>query len=291
MNPFVIFIVGLLVGWLVEWVIDWIYWREKVRAARVEGEESCRGQIISLEGEIASYRSQLATLQGEAARSAERSQDEAGCQEQVTALQTEIEAYRSQIAALQGEAARSAESSEVEARYRQQLTTLEGEVASYRSQIDALKSEAGERESRPPQAQSETARVRDPLTDIPGIDNDLTRDLNAAGIYSFAELAALSPNDLRSLVTGSKLPGSAVEIIKQARVRVGSIKQADDLTAIVGIGPVIAQTLNAAGIFSFKELAQLNAEQLVAIVGDRIQRLADEEDILAQARQLAGLQA
>ena len=27
MNPWVMFIVGVIVGWLAEWIIDWLYWR------------------------------------------------------------------------------------------------------------------------------------------------------------------------------------------------------------------------------------------------------------------------
>ncbi len=61
----------------------------------------------------------------------------------------------------------------------------------------------------------------------------------------------------------------------------------DDLEIINGIGPVIAKKLNAAGICTFEELGKLTAEDLRRIVGDIIQRLADEDDILNQARQLA----
>ena len=67
-------------------------------------------------------------------------------------------------------------------------------------------------------------------------------------------------------------------------------KKVDDLEIIVGIGPVIAKILNAAGIFSFADLGKLTIEELRAIVGERIQRLADEESLLAQARDLAAKQ-
>jgi predicted flap endonuclease-1-like 5' DNA nuclease len=61
----------------------------------------------------------------------------------------------------------------------------------------------------------------------------------------------------------------------------------DDLIAINGIGPVIAKKLNDAGIFTFRQLGALTPEGLVGIVGDVIQRLADEENIIAQANKLA----
>ncbi len=60
-----------------------------------------------------------------------------------------------------------------------------------------------------------------------------------------------------------------------------------DLQRIKGIGPVIAQKLNEAGIFTFAQLGNLTVAELEAIVGEDIKRLADEEAILRQARELA----
>lgn len=57
----------------------------------------------------------------------------------------------------------------------------------------------------------------------------------------------------------------------------------DDLILINGIGPQIEQRLNTAGIYSFKQLADLKPEQLRKLIG-RAQNLADEEDIIEQAR-------
>lgn len=67
---------------------------------------------------------------------------------------------------------------------------------------------------------------------------------------------------------------------------VASLKP-DDLEIIKGIGPVIAKKLNQAGITTFQQLGELNAEKLREILGDLLQRLADEDDLLNQARQLA----
>lgn len=61
----------------------------------------------------------------------------------------------------------------------------------------------------------------------------------------------------------------------------------DDLEVINGIGPVIARRLNGAGIFTFEQLAAQTPEFLRNTLGDAIQRLADEESLLEQARQLA----
>jgi len=61
----------------------------------------------------------------------------------------------------------------------------------------------------------------------------------------------------------------------------------DDLQDIRGIGPVISRKLNDAGIFTFAQLAELTIAQLEEIVGEEIRRLADEADILRQARERA----
>jgi len=61
----------------------------------------------------------------------------------------------------------------------------------------------------------------------------------------------------------------------------------DDLQEIRGIGPVISRKLNDAGVFTFAQLAELTVAQLEEIVGEEIRRLADEADILRQARERA----
>lgn len=60
-------------------------------------------------------------------------------------------------------------------------------------------------------------------------------------------------------------------------------KCGDDLILINGIGPQIEERLNAAGIYRFKQLAELKPKQLRKLIG-KAQNLADEEDILEQAR-------
>lgn len=60
----------------------------------------------------------------------------------------------------------------------------------------------------------------------------------------------------------------------------------DDLRKIKGIGPVIEERLNHAGILTFKQLSRLTAENLEEIIGNA-ERLADETDILKQAKKLA----
>jgi predicted flap endonuclease-1-like 5' DNA nuclease len=61
----------------------------------------------------------------------------------------------------------------------------------------------------------------------------------------------------------------------------------DDLIIINGIGPKIAQLLNNAGIFTFEQLAAQTPQSLESLLGDVIRRLADEDSLISQARELA----
>jgi len=61
----------------------------------------------------------------------------------------------------------------------------------------------------------------------------------------------------------------------------------DDLKVIKGIGPVIERKLNDASIFTFEQLGKLTAADLERILGSTVKRLADEDSLLDQARDLA----
>lgn len=61
----------------------------------------------------------------------------------------------------------------------------------------------------------------------------------------------------------------------------------DDLKIIKGIGAVIESKLNEAGIYTFEQLGNLTPDDLRRILGKAIERLANEESLLQQARDLA----
>ena len=61
----------------------------------------------------------------------------------------------------------------------------------------------------------------------------------------------------------------------------------DDLKIIKGIGPVIERKLNGAGVYTFEQLGALTVGDLRRLLGNTIERLADEESLLQQARDLA----
>jgi predicted flap endonuclease-1-like 5' DNA nuclease len=183
---------------------------------------------------------------------------------------------------------------------RGRVAELEQEIASYKDQIASLQMDVTRAADAPLANQTgrfaenkvplvEQAPVQDRLEDIQGVTQAMAQQLNSAGIYSSADLGALQPAKLKDILGDQVL--QPAEIVKQARLMSGMIKKVDDLEVINGIGPVIARTLNNAGIFTFSELSSLTVQDLREIVGDRIQRLADEEELLAQARQLAEVQA
>jgi predicted flap endonuclease-1-like 5' DNA nuclease len=61
----------------------------------------------------------------------------------------------------------------------------------------------------------------------------------------------------------------------------------DDLKIIKGIGPEIERRLNNSGITTFAQLAELTPQGLENILGEMVKRLASEESLLSQARELA----
>ena len=63
--------------------------------------------------------------------------------------------------------------------------------------------------------------------------------------------------------------------------------QKDDLKMIKGIGPAIEKKLNNAGVHTFAALAALSRADLERILGNQINRLQDEKNLIAQAKRLA----
>jgi predicted flap endonuclease-1-like 5' DNA nuclease len=60
----------------------------------------------------------------------------------------------------------------------------------------------------------------------------------------------------------------------------------DNLKMIRGIGPAIEKRLNNAGVYTFEALAALSIAELENILGNA-RRLAQEDDLIAQAKKLA----
>ena len=72
-----------------------------------------------------------------------------------------------------------------------------------------------------------------------------------------------------------------------AEVTSTAVHAPDDLKAIKGIGVVIEGKLNEAGIHTFEQLGNLTVDELRQILGKVIERLADENSLIEQAREFA----
>ena len=256
MNPWVALVIGLILGWLIEWVIDWIFWRR--RGQNVNDVAVDTSQIGRLESEISDLRAENTRLEN-----------------LLLVRDSQIKDCNNQLLDLQAVSTSSAAVTEVGS---QEVTMPDTSVpaAAVTARTNLIDVEV-------------PAVQQDDLMMVSGLNEDTVDRLHQAGIHTYADLGALRPLALREILGESSFQiGDEIEVLKSARMLSGSLKHVDDLEVIHGIGPVIAKVLNNAGIFSFADVADLTAVQLREIVGERIQRLADEESILAHARQLAG---
>ncbi|MGQ9851320.1 MAG: DUF4332 domain-containing protein [Aggregatilineaceae bacterium] len=164
-----------------------------------------------------------------------------------------------------------------------------------------------------PAAAAPSAEAADDLTLIEGIGPKSAAALREAGITTFAQLAAMTPEQLEQMLNerGVRLVGSTATWpeqarlaaagdltalqSQQARIRAGVIAE-DDLTLIEGIGPKSAAALREAGITTFAQLATMTPEQLEQLVRERGVRLVGstaswpEQARLAAAGDLSGLE-
>ena len=128
---------------------------------------------------------------------------------------------------------------------------------------------------------------RDDLTRVHGIGPKYAGLLAAAGITSFDDLAAATPDRLRDVVK----PGPMQQInfaswSAQAAALAGArgLRVGDDLTELEGIGPVYAAKLREKGIVAFADLAAADEATLAGIIDAPAWRRINYGDWIAQAR-------
>ncbi|MDG1874772.1 MAG: DNA-directed RNA polymerase subunit beta' [Mariniblastus sp.] len=145
-------------------------------------------------------------------------------------------------------------------------------------------------EVAPAPAPIESAPAED-LTLIEGIGPAIAGHLNAAGISNYAQLASTSPDQIRVILDNvggygahdpstwpdqSQLAAAGEwDKLKEWQLQLDGGKPSDiapapveieDLSKIEGIGPKIAEHLNANGITTFAQLAQVSSEQTKSIL-------------------------
>ena len=144
-------------------------------------------------------------------------------------------------------------------------------------------------------------REGDNLGLIRGLGERSIAGLRAAGIDSFAALAAATPEQVEAAVrAGGGRGGDYAAWIEEAgqraagrrvtraprRAKAVVVACPQDLSAVPGIGTTYEDRLYAAGIGSYWELAELPGDELLAILGATAGR-ADAGSIKAEAMRLA----
>ncbi len=88
----------------------------------------------------------------------------------------------------------------------------------------------------------------------------------------------------------TKFDSAREEISKlKARLALCDEIRPHQLKRVKGVGPVIKKKLNERGMSTFAELSSITAQDLEEIVGEKIHRLVDEEEIIRHAKELAKL--
>ncbi len=137
-------------------------------------------------------------------------------------------------------------------------------------------------------AEAKPIPAMDDLTRIEGIGPKTATALRAAGITTFAQMAATSDEELRRILRDAGIsadPGTWPEQAALAAAGkwtelkawqdelVGGVEKApevapDDLTRIEGIGPKITAALNVAGITTFAQLKATPVDEIRRILAD-----------------------
>ena len=124
---------------------------------------------------------------------------------------------------------------------------------------------------------------QDDLTKIEGVGPKIAELLGAGGITSFAQLASTPTEQIQSILNAGGLSshdpttwaaqsqmaadGKWDELkVWQDELDGGKQVTKDDLTKVEGIGPKLAEILNASGINGFKTLAGTTPVQLRAVL-------------------------
>jgi predicted flap endonuclease-1-like 5' DNA nuclease len=131
------------------------------------------------------------------------------------------------------------------------------------------------------------AAHRDDLTRVHGIGPRYAAVLADAGIVSFEDLAAASPDQLRDIIKPSPMQqinfnSWANQAVALAGTR--SVQSGDDLTELEGIGPVYAAKLRERGILTFADLAAADEATLNEIIAAPAWRRINYGEWIAQAK-------
>jgi len=127
----------------------------------------------------------------------------------------------------------------------------------------------------------------DDLTRVRGIGPRYAALLGEAGIHSYDDLGAASPDQLRDIIKPSAMQQINFDSwSRQARAlaETRGVRAGDDLTELEGIGPVYAAKLRDRGITTFADLAAADEGTLSEIIGAPAWRKINYGEWIEQAR-------
>lgn len=148
------------------------------------------------------------------------------------------------------------------------------------------------------------ATEQDDLTKINSITPEIEKKLNAAGVYNFEQISHWEPSDLHRItqeiafmpgrIESENWIGQAINLNQKKKNNPESFEsrglsyptENDDLKIVEGIGPKIEGLLKDAGISTWEELAEAEADQLREILHNAGEsyRIHDPTTWPAQAR-------
>lgn len=312
-------LLGFIAGWVAEWIIDWNYWRRRTRIVH-----TATGESAALRGDLDQCRAETVRLQSDLTATAHLAQQRAS---EIAVLQAALDNARAELAQVRQqlnereeriaglEMAQASDRAEIErlksavqhteehggARMAPETALVQGGAApsattfatarlaedDVAAELARLRAEL--EEERRAHLLLRGSR-RDPLIDINGIGPVYEKRLNAAGVQTFAELAALTPERIRSIIKPESWQLFEPEKwIEEARLR---LRQAhpDPLIDINGIGPVYQKKLFDAGIYTFEQIASMTPDQIAAIIQPEEWQHVDFNRWIAEAAQFASRQ-
>jgi predicted flap endonuclease-1-like 5' DNA nuclease len=262
MNFLVPLLIGLIIGWLVEWLIDWLFWRpERTRAkARLaEAEMELNNLRLELAGEReVRTKARVVEAAGETrtgmvppAHPAQLATAEAT----LSSLGARLTEYQDKLAACQAEAGRLRVQLAEDQQRRTQLASAQAQLAQLRTQLALAQRGRGEHDLLVAQAER-----------APGQPD------SAALVSAEAELTRLD---------------RAVVALKDELSRNIIVPVPDDLTLITGIGPIFAARLVAAGVKSFRAIAESSPARLRQLAQVKKWQKIDPDLWIAEAVEFA----
>jgi predicted flap endonuclease-1-like 5' DNA nuclease len=273
------------------------------RSARLDGEI---GPLRARIGELEPYQARVGELEGELARLRARIGELEPYQARVGELEGELgllrgrvgelEPYQARVGELEGEVSRLRAAGSVSAgvtlgaaaeadRERAVGAVDDGMMLTMRDSNVQLHDEL--EATRRALVRLGTGRG-DPLIDINGIGPIYQERLYAHGIVTFDQLAAMSPERVRTLVVADNAIGDVdtTSWIAEAQRLAGRPKR-DPLIDILGVGPVYEQRLLDAGVFTFEQVANLTVDEITAIIKPEAWQNVDIAAWIAEAKVLA----